>query len=104
MTDDEIEQYINNDENYKNLKKHYDDIDKKMKEIEKKYGFERGNIEQSMRSRFKMSSQDDKAYFNYKFFMNSKGNEFEQKFKDTLKDWIDTPKNVDFKLLAQSSL
>ena len=96
LTDDEIEQYINNDENYKNLKKHYDDIDKKMKEIEKKYGFERGNIEQSMRSRFKMSSQDDKAYFNYKFFMNSKGNEFEQKFKDTLKDWIDTPKNVDF--------
>ena len=67
-----------------------------MKEIEKKYGFERGNIEQSMRSRFKMSSQDDDEYFKYKSFMHVYGDKFEQNFKDTLKKWVDTPKNIDF--------
>lgn len=95
LNDEEIEQYINNDENYKNLKKHYDDIDKKMKEIEAKYNFERSNDEQALRARLNMSSEDDNAYFNYKFFMNSKGNEFEQNFKNTLRKWEDTPKDVD---------
>lgn len=96
LNNDEIEQYINNDENYKNLKKDYDDIDKKMKEIEAKYNFKRSNDEQAQRARLNMSPEDDKAYFNYKFFMTSKGNEFEQKFKDTLRKWEDTPKHVDF--------
>ena len=95
LNDEEIEQYINNDENYKNLKKHYDYIDKKMKEIEAKYNFERSNDEQALRARFDMSSEDDNAYFNYKFFMTSKGNEFEQSFKNTLRKWEDTPKDAD---------
>ena len=95
MNDEEIEQYINNDENYKNLKKHYDYIDKKMKEIEAKYNFERSNDEQALRARLNMSSEDDDEYFNYKFFMTSKGNEFEQNFKNTLRKWEDTPKDAD---------
>lgn len=93
LNDEEIEQYINNDENYKSLKKHYDGIDKKMKEIEVKYNFARSNDEQAQRARLNMSSEDDNAYFYYKFFMESKGNNFEQSFKNTLKNWVDTPKD-----------
>ena len=93
LNDEEIEQYINNDENYKSLKKHYDGIDKKMQEIEVKYNFARSNDEQAQRARLNMSSEDDNAYFYYKFFMESKGNNFEQSFKNTLKNWVDTPKD-----------
>lgn len=97
LNDEEFEQYIKLDGNYIAKSNYKSDIDRRMSEIESKYNFARGDVQGRLRANLSsgMDNTDFKDYRNMEFFMNAFGNNFEEKFKEVLKNWVDTPKDED---------
>lgn len=97
LSDEEIEQYIKADDNYIARFNYRADIDLKMKEIETKYNFTRGDTQQEIGAQLNASinNKDFDDYFQMKFFMKAYGDKFEESFKQTLANWVDTPKDAD---------
>ena len=89
MTDEEVEAYIQRDDNYQQRKAYMEQIDATMKQMEEKYNVTRGDFHSKLNI---VRTPDYSKYFEMEAFMNFYNLD---DFKNTLKNWEDTPKDAD---------
>lgn len=92
MSEQDIKNYKATDKNYQNRKQTVASWDSDMKTIEEKYGFKRDDTLDALRKL--NGTDDDKLYSDLKSKMRVYGNNFEKRFENILKKWVNTPEGA----------